>query len=501
MTMTDATVVVRGRRGTTVRALAGTVAVLSVLAGFAAPTAAAEPAGADPAAISELVRAHVGATRLPGVAVAVVDEDRVLHVAGYGHDSRGEPVTERTPMWLGGVSESFTAIVLAQLAGFQTVRLDDPVVAQLPEFTTADPRSAQITVRQLLNHTSGLPATHDAPLGRPRSLQEAVAGLRDVTLTAPPGERRARSDLGYQVAARLVEVATQRPFDAVLRDRVLFQVGMQATVAVAGTGDLVPGLVDGHDRFLGLSRPQAEPDRFVEGSGGIVSPAADVATWLQFNAGWGLRTVMAGDGLREVQRLGWEQRPGGELVLRGRTATASATLVLMPGRTPEDRYGVAVLANSREPLDSGDGTGPSEVDDLADGLVALVRGTPPPPAGLPAAFLAEVVLVASAVVAMLAAGWAVARSREWARRRTTGRPGRSALRLAPYALPLLLLPVLPHLTGPVVGAATFGALAELWPTALVAAEVVAAAGAVVVATRLYPLVRLRRAVSRPRTGP
>ncbi len=43
--MTDATVVVRGRRGTTVRALAGTVAVLSVLAGFAAPTAAAEPAG------------------------------------------------------------------------------------------------------------------------------------------------------------------------------------------------------------------------------------------------------------------------------------------------------------------------------------------------------------------------------------------------------------------------------------------------------------------------
>lgn len=477
------------------RALAMTAAVVCVLASSAAPTAAAEPGEPDAAAIADVVRAHVGATRLPGVAVAVIYEDRVLHVAGYGHDSRGEPVTEKTPMWLGGVSESFTAMALAQLAGFGSVPLDDPVVAHLPEFTTADPRSAQITVRQLLNHTSGLPAAHDAPEGRPRSLQEAVAGLRDVTLVAPPGERRVRSELGYQVAARLVEVATQRPFDKVLWDRVLFQVGMHATAAVAGTRDLVPGLVDGHDRFLGVSRSQAEPDRFVAGSGGIVSPAADVATWLQFNVGWGLRTVMAGDGLREMQRIGWEDRSGGagppELVLRGRTATASATLVLLPAPTPEDRHGVAVLANSREPLDGGDGSGAGDVDDLADELVALIRGTPPPAPGVPRAFLAELLLVAAAAGATIAGALAVLRSREWARRRAADRPGRQALRLVPYALPLLLLAFLPRAVAPLVGGATFRDLAEVWPTALVAAEVVAAACAVVVASRLYALARLR----------
>jgi CubicO group peptidase (beta-lactamase class C family) len=349
-------------------------------------------------------------------------------------------------------------------------------------------------VRQLLNHTSGLPATHDGSEGRPRSLQEAVAGLRGVTLAAAPGERRMRSEVGYQVAARLVEVATQRPFDTVLWDRVLFQAGMHATTAVAGTWDLVPGLADGHDRFLGISRPQAEPDRFVDGSGGIVSPAEDVATWVQFNAGWGLRTVMAGDGLREVQRIGWDERPGGELVLRGRTATGSATLVLMPGPTPEDRYGVAVLANSREPLDSGDGTGPSDVDDLADELAALVRGTTSPAPGPPLAFLAELLLVAAAAGAMVVAAVAMLRSREWARRR----PGSGALRLVPYALPLLLLAFLPGAAGPLVGSATFRDLAELWPTALVAAEVVAAAGTIMVAARLYALVRRRRVVS-PRT--
>jgi CubicO group peptidase (beta-lactamase class C family) len=479
---------------TTVRALAVVVAVGCVLAGAAAP-AAAEPGEPDAAAIADVVRAHVGATRLPGVAVAVVHDNQVLHLAGYGHDSRGEPVTEKSPMWLGGVSESFTAMVLAQLTGFGPVRLDDPVVAHLPEFTTADPRSARMTVRQLLDHTSGLPAAHDAPRGRPRSLQEAVAGMRDVTLAAPPGERRVRSELGYQVAARLVEVATQRPFGTVLWDRVLYQVGMHATVAVAGTRDLVPGLVDGHDRFLGISRPQAEPDRFVDGSGGIVSTAEDVTTWLQFNAGWGLRTVMAGDGLREVQRMGWEDRSGGvgppELVLRGRTATASATLVLMPASAPEDRYGIAVLANSREPLDSGDGTGPSEVDDLADELVALIRATTPPAPGLPQAFLAELLLVAAAGGATIAGAWAVLRSRAWARRRVADRPGSHALRLVPYALPLLLLAVLPRVAAPLVGGPTFRDLAEVWPTALVAAEVAAAAGAVVMASRLYAVARLR----------
>ena len=486
---------------TTVSVLAGITAGVCLLAGLAAPAAAAEPGEPDVATIAEVVRAHVGPTRLPGAAIAVVHDGRVLHVGGYGHDSRGEPVTEKTPMWLGEVSESFTAMALAQLAGPGFVRLDDPVVEHLPEFTTADPRSAQITVRQLLDHTSGLPAVHDAPEGRPRSLQEAVAGLRDVTLVGAPGEERVRSEPGYWVAARLLEVRTQRPFDTVLWDRVLFQVGMHATVAVAGSRDLVPGLVEGHHRFLGISRPQPEPDRFVDGSGGIVSPAEDVATWLNFNAGWGLRTVMAGPGLREVQQLGWEDRSGGagppELVLRGRTATASATLVLLP----DTRYGVAVLANSREPLDGGAGEGLSEVDDLADDLVALTRGAPPAGPGLPLAFLAELLLAAVAVGAMLAAAWAVLRSRRWAQRRAGDRPGRPALRLVPYLLPLPLLAVLPRAAEPLVGGATFRDLGQVWPTALVAAEVLAAAGTVVVLARLLALARQRRGAVSPRTGP
>jgi hypothetical protein len=95
---------------------------------------------------------------------------------------------------------------------------------------------------------------------------------------------------------------------------------------------------------------------------------------------------------------------------------------------------------------------------------------------------------------MLAATWAVLRSRAWALRM----PRRPALRLVPYALPLLLLAFLPRAAEPLVGGTTFHDLAEVWPTALVAAEVLAASGAVVGAARLYALARPRRAVS-PRT--
>jgi hypothetical protein len=107
------------------------------------------------------------------------------------------------------------------------------------------------------------------------------------------------------------------------------------------------------------------------------------------------------------------------------------------------------------------------------------------------AVLAELLLVTAAVAAMIAATGAVLRSREWARRRAADRPGNQGLRLVPYALPLLLLAFLPRVAGPLAGGATFRDVAELWPTALVAAEVVAAAGAVVIASRLYALARLR----------
>jgi CubicO group peptidase (beta-lactamase class C family) len=413
----------------TARHLAGAVAAACALAVLTAPAAAIAQPGpdgpdtaTDAAAIDAVVQAHVGATRLPGVAVAVVRDGRAPYVRGYGHDSNGEPVTEATPMRLGAVSESFTAMALmlvAQRSG--RITLDDPVVEHLPEFATADPRSVQITVRHLLEHTSGLP---EVTSGRPGSLQEAVAGLREVTLDAAPGDRRAHSEAGYQVAARLLEVLQRGPFDQALTDLVLRPAGMTATTTVDNLNARVPGLVDGYGQFLGLRWPRSEPDRFVSGSAGIVSTAGDLAMWVRLHAGWGLRTVVGGDALIELRQLAWDEvtvgpphlyGPPTEYRLHGRTATASASVVLLT----DHRHGVAVVANTGAPLDGlVDGLVDDEVDALVDELLALVGGAPPAGPGLPRAFLTELAL--AAVVAAAAAA-AVIGLRRRGRRRVSPR--------------------------------------------------------------------------------
>lgn len=126
----------------------------------------------------QIVAEHVDATGLPGVAVAVTKGDEVVLAKGYG-------VTEHTPMRLAILSKSFIAAAVVQLVDQKKIELDEPVAKQLPEFTTRDPRGQKITVRQVLNQTSGLAddtADVDA-VEAATTLEEAVgAGLSNAEI-------------------------------------------------------------------------------------------------------------------------------------------------------------------------------------------------------------------------------------------------------------------------------------------------------------------------------
>jgi CubicO group peptidase (beta-lactamase class C family) len=79
-------------------------------------------------------------------------------------------------MRIASLSKSFTALAVMQLAEAGDLRLDDPVVRHLPEFAMADPRAEQITIRQLLGHSSGMSDTTypEAGLPQPDSLRQAA---------------------------------------------------------------------------------------------------------------------------------------------------------------------------------------------------------------------------------------------------------------------------------------------------------------------------------------
>jgi len=139
-------------------AVAGCVAAVLLVARVPASAAAPEPT--DRAAIDRFLAAGLVATGVPGMAVAITHGADVVHVAGYGTDGRGRSVTPRTPFRIGSLTKSFTAAAVLQLVESGRVDLDAPVQTYLPGFTTADADvSRRITVRHLLNQTSGIADT------------------------------------------------------------------------------------------------------------------------------------------------------------------------------------------------------------------------------------------------------------------------------------------------------------------------------------------------------
>src|SRR5690348_13154801 len=136
---------------------AAVAAVAAVgVAALAVPAPALAEGGVDVDAIGRTVTAFAASHAYPGIAVAVTRGDRILHVAGYGHDSTGARVTATTPMPVASLSKSFTALAVMQLVDAGRVRLDEPVRTYVPDFGVDDPRGDRITVRNLLNQTSGI---------------------------------------------------------------------------------------------------------------------------------------------------------------------------------------------------------------------------------------------------------------------------------------------------------------------------------------------------------
>src|SRR5215207_2984258 len=144
------------------------------------------------------------AQRIPGLALGIVEGDRIAYVRGFGTaDDSEREVTPQTPFIIGSVSKSLTALAVMQLVEANRIVLDAPVQRYLPWFRVADEKaSAEITVRHLLNHTSGL----STKTGRTyqgdsdtsdTALEQAVRKLDDFELTEPVGSKHQYSTVNY----------------------------------------------------------------------------------------------------------------------------------------------------------------------------------------------------------------------------------------------------------------------------------------------------------------
>ncbi|MER6993685.1 serine hydrolase domain-containing protein [Saccharopolyspora hirsuta] len=382
-------------------------------------------------------------TGLPGFSVVVTKGDEVVHAAGYGHDSTGRPMTADTPMRVASVSKSFTAMAVMTLVDAGKIELDRPVVEQLPGFSMADPRAAKVTVRQLLNQTSGFSDTtiDINALEDAGSLAEYTARLSTGSLAADPGTHWEYCNVNYDLAARLVEVASGQHFGDYLRQHVFGPLGMR-TSAVSDE-QLRPA--DGHVSLFGAWIPREELPGFLDGSGGggVITTAADMGRWLVSQNGAGQQLVspaslqlMHSPSAVDDYGMGWgvEQPEGGPemLVHSGNLFTYNAVQAIVP----ETGYGFAVMSNGASLHDS--------TYEILTGLVALSQGkTPAVPGG--GRQQAELVLGAISLVAVGLGVLGAVRSRRWAAKRAGSPAWLIGLRLVPALVPLAVFAAYPSL--------------------------------------------------------
>jgi CubicO group peptidase (beta-lactamase class C family) len=223
--------------------------------------------------------------RIPGMAVAIVDDTRVVWAEGFGYTDwdHKTPITVDTPFSIQSMSKSFTAAAVMLAVQEGLVDLDTPVSKYLPEFHVnsifeARPQD-KITLRHLLSHTAGF--THDAPVGNnndldPGAWQNHIASISDTWLLFPVGTRYNYCNNGIDLAAYIVEVRAGIPFQQYVKTHLLDPLGMTRSTFDIDAIRALPDKAIGHSFSPKMPLVQMMP------SGGMYTSANDMARYLLF---------------------------------------------------------------------------------------------------------------------------------------------------------------------------------------------------------------------------
>lgn len=169
---------------------------------------------------------------VPGLAIAIVKDDRIVLAKGYGVRKLGDPtpVTERTVFAIGSSSKAFTAAAIAMLVDEGKLKWDDPVTKYLPDFQLYDPYvTRELTVRDLLSHRSGLERGDFLWYGSEYDRDEILRRTRYLKPTWS-----LRSTFGYQnlmflAAGQVIAKVSGRSWDDFVRQRMFTPLSMTAS--------------------------------------------------------------------------------------------------------------------------------------------------------------------------------------------------------------------------------------------------------------------------------
>ncbi|KQO17585.1 serine hydrolase domain-containing protein [Paenibacillus sp. Leaf72] len=261
--------------------------LLMTLSIFAAPASAIEARNKEEILrkMDDYVIKNMKNNHISGISLAITHNEDVFYTRGYGEFSDGPAITGSTPFPIASLSKSFTALAVLQLVEQGLIELDAPYASYFPDLLPEDERVRDITIRHLLNQTSGLTDKVEPDMTRfpqYQSLEEINRSLITVKLANDPGKTFSYHNPNYQYLALLVEKVSGQSFSVYLKENVFDPLGMSHTFNVSSTRQLIenPAIPRGHYLLFGYPVSKAEPSWFIDGPAGIVSTAEDMAKWM-----------------------------------------------------------------------------------------------------------------------------------------------------------------------------------------------------------------------------
>jgi CubicO group peptidase (beta-lactamase class C family) len=331
-----------------------TLICLALILGVGINVVAASPARQEETdfnAVDAYVAEQMDNLNIPGLGLAIIQDGQIAHLQGLGEaNSAGRAVTPQTPFNLASVTKSFTALAVMQLVEAGKIDLDAPVQRYLPWFELADKEaSAEITVRHLLNQTTGISEKDGNRFwASQKTLEEEVRGLDYLQLAEPVGTTFQYSNINYGIAGLIVEKVSGQSYADYVTEHIFEPLDMRHSYG-SRPAALANGLAESHYYMFGQVF-QAEGPRppVALSSGFLMASVEDMAHYAmaQLNNGqYAGNSVLSPQGMVELHApaistgeetayaMGWHTgSPEGTPLIwhAGDDGRNSSVVVLMP---------------------------------------------------------------------------------------------------------------------------------------------------------------------------
>jgi CubicO group peptidase (beta-lactamase class C family) len=261
--------------------------LLLTLISFAFAQSPAPPTG-PPSDLDAYVASSMRTFDVPGMAVAIVKDGKIVVAKGYGVRKLGDPtpVDEFTLFGIGSNTKAFTTAALATLVDEGKLSWDDPVYQRLPGFVMYDPYvSHEMTIRDLLTHRSGMGLGEGDLLFWPHSTytrEEIIYKLRFMKPASSFRSHYAYDNLLYMTAGQIIPAVTGISWDDYIRQRIFTPLGMSHSNVTNTNIRPSDNVAFPHSRIE--NKLQVVPFELLDNAGpagAINSCAADMAKWVQ----------------------------------------------------------------------------------------------------------------------------------------------------------------------------------------------------------------------------